>query len=127
MNHGPLVLDDPLDMDDARKASRALAQKRRAAEKMHEDQVEKAARAEAEYRKALARAFVDVTDGSAAQREAVARASVAHLSYERDLAVGLVKAFTEQLRGLEGERSMLKSLIEFSARLNLDGRERVMT
>jgi hypothetical protein len=37
---------------------------------------------------------------------------------------GLVKAQTERLRGLEGERSMLKSLIDWSARINEETRER---
>jgi hypothetical protein len=36
----------------------------------------------------------------------------------------MVKVTVERLRGLEGERSQLKSLVEWSAKLQLDGRER---
>jgi hypothetical protein len=34
-----------------------------------------------------------------------------------------VKVCVERLRGLEGERSQLKSLTEWSMRLSIDGRE----
>jgi hypothetical protein len=35
----------------------------------------------------------------------------------------MVKVQTERLRGLEGERSMLKSLTDWSSRLRIDERE----
>lgn len=123
-NPRPLVLEQPLDIDDARRASRRLADQRRAAEERLDVLVREAAEAEATYRKALAQEFVKVT-GTAAEREALARAAVADRSYERDLKAGMVKAQTERLRGLEGERSMLKSLVEWSMRINEETRERI--
>jgi hypothetical protein len=118
----PLTLTQPLDIDDARVASRALADQRRAAEVMLENLTTKAAEAEATYRRALAVAFTKA-QGTAKEQEAAARAAVADESYARDLAVGMVKVQSERLRGLEGERSMLKSLIDWSARINEEQRE----
>lgn len=114
-NPAALYLEQPLDIDDARRAARRLADLRRQAEKEHKEHTERAAAAERDYRKALAQAIVRA-EGTAAEREAVARAEVADESYARDLAVGMVKVTAERLRGLEGERSMLKTLMEWSAR-----------
>jgi hypothetical protein len=116
-NPRPLTLDEPLDIDEARKAARVLARQRRDAEEVHEAQVEKAAAAERAYRQAYAKAFVAAT-GTAGEREAKAKAESSQEAYERDLAAGMVKAFAERLRGLEGERSMLKSICEWSMRLD---------
>jgi hypothetical protein len=124
-NPSPLTLTQPLDIDDARLASRRLADQRRAAEQELEKQAEKAADAEATYRKALALAFVKAEGATAAEREAQARAAVVNQSYQRDLAASLLKVQTERLRGLEGERSMLKSLIDWSARINQELREQI--
>jgi hypothetical protein len=121
-NPQALTLEHPLDMDDARRASRRLAELRREAEDAHERLTQEAAEAEREYRKQYAQEFV-AAEGTAAEREAVARARSADKAYERDLAAGMVKVQAERLRGLEGERSMLKSLVEWSARLSIDGRE----
>jgi hypothetical protein len=121
-NPQALTLEHPLDMDDARRASRRLAELRREAEDAHEQLTKEAAEAEREYRKAFAQAFVQA-EGTAAEREAIARAQSADAGYERDLAAGMVKVQAERLRGLEGERSQLKSLTEWSMRLAIDGRE----
>lgn len=123
-NPRPLILEDPLDIDQARHASRLLAEQRRGAEQTLESLTRDAADKEAAYRKGLAKAFVGVEGSSAAEREANARAKVADLSLARDVAAGMVKVQTERLRGLEGERSMLKSLVEWSARINEETRER---
>ena len=124
MNANPqaLYIEHPLEIDEARRAARRLAEQRREAEQAHEDQVRVAADAEADYRKAYAHAFV-VAEGTAAEREAIAKSESASECRERDVAAGMVKVMGERLRGLEGERSMLKSLIDWSARLSLDGRE----
>lgn len=122
-NPTPLSLEQPLDIDDARRASRRLADQRRHAEDELERIVGEAATAEQEYRKGLAQAFVGAEGSTAAEREARARAEVADKSYLRDLKQGMVKVATERLRGLEGERSMLKSLIDWSARINEEMRE----
>jgi hypothetical protein len=116
-NPRPLALEEPLDVDEARKAARILARQRRDAEEAHEAQVEKAAEAERQYRKAYAKAFV-AAEGTAGEREAKAKSESADEAYARDVAAGMVKAYAERLRGLEGERSMLKSLVEWSARLD---------
>ena len=116
-NPRTLGMEDPLDMDDARRASRALAGMRRDAEATHESRVEAAADAERTYRRALARAMVAAEGRTAAEKEAAARAECADAAYTRDLAVGMVKVAQERLKGLEGERSMLKSLIDMSGRI----------
>ena len=121
-NPAALTLEHPLDIDDARRASRRLAELRREAEDTHERLTDEAAEAERAYRKAYAQAFVQAT-GTAAEREAVAKAAASDEAYVRDLKAGMVKVQVERLRGLEGERSQLKSLTEWSMRLSIDGRE----
>jgi hypothetical protein len=122
-NPAALTLEQPLEISDARKASRKLADQRRVAELEHERLTKDAAEKERLYRKAYAKAFVQA-EGTAAEREAVAKAESADAAFERDLAAGMVKVTVERLRGLEGERSQLKSLVEWSAKLHLDGWER---
>ena len=122
-NPSALTMEHPLDLDDARRAARRLAELRRDAEQHHENAIKEAAQAEADYRRAFARAIVSIEGRSAEEREALAREQTARESYDRDLKLGLAKAAQERLRGLKGKRSMLKSLIEFSARLQIDGRE----
>ncbi len=121
-NPAALNLERPLEIDEARMAAKRMAEQRRAAEDALQRQIEAAAEAEREYRKAFSTAFVSA-EGTAAAREAEAKASSATECYERDLSAGMVKVMTERLRGLEGERSMLKSLIDWSSRLRLDERE----
>jgi hypothetical protein len=116
-NPTPLHIEEPLSIDDARRASRTLATQRRIAEDNLESAVTKAAETERDYRKSLAVAFVKNTEGTAAQREAQARADVAKESYERDVAAGMVKVCQERLRGLEGERSQLRALMDLSAKV----------
>lgn len=118
---GPLLLEQPLEISDARRASHALAQQRRAAEDDLKVLTEEAADAERLARKKLAECFLIAEGASAAQREAHARALAADAFYERDLKVGLVKACHERLRGLEGERSQLKTICEWSAKMNFEG------
>jgi hypothetical protein len=84
---------------------------------MHETLTVEAAEAERAYRKAYASAWVQA-DGTAEERKAKAQAACADLSYQRDLKQGMVKVLSERLRGLEGERSMLKSLVEWSSKLD---------
>ena len=118
---GPLLLENPLEIDDARRASHALAQQRRAAEVDLDRLTRDAAEKERLYRKAFAQVFLVAEGASAAQREAHAKAASADAAYERDLAAGLVKACIERLRGLEGERSQLKSICEWSAKMSFQG------
>lgn len=118
----PLNLERPLEIDEARTAARRMADQRRSAEDALQQQVEVSAESERVYRKAFSQAFI-AAEGTAAAREAEAKAKSADECYARDLAAGMVKVQTERLRGLEGERSMLKSLLDWSARLRLDERE----
>ena len=119
MSLGPLTLEQPLEIDDARRAANRLATQRRDAEQELEKQVRKAADAEVEARKSYALAFV-AAEGTAAEREAIARDQAGRAFRDRDIQAGMVKVLTERLRGLEGERSMLKSLIEWSQRMSAD-------
>lgn len=121
----PLHLEQPLEIDEARTAARRLAQQRRDAEEELEKQVKKAAEAERSYRKSLALAFVnpDNTGKTAAAREAKARDIAGEAGKDRDIQAAMVKVFVERLRGLEGERSMLKSLVEWSMKMTADEHE----
>jgi hypothetical protein len=121
-NHAALHLARPLEIDEARLASRRMAEQRRAAEDELQRLTEAAAEAERKYRKAFSEAFV-AAEGTAAAREAEAKAASADECYARDLSAVMVKVQTERLRGLEGERSMLKSMVDWSSRLRLDERE----
>lgn len=117
-----LHLEQPLEIDEARHAARAMASQRREAENQLQALVDEAADAERKYRKKFSEAFV-AAQGTAAAREAEAKARSADACYERDVSAGMVKVQTERLRGLEGERSMLKSLVDWSSRLRVDERE----
>jgi hypothetical protein len=119
-----LHLERPLEIDEARTAARTMAAQRREAENTLQQFVESAANAERDYRKAFSAAFI-AAEGTAAAREAEAKASSADECYKRDLTAGMVRVQTERLRGLEGERSMLKSLVDWSSRLRLDEQETV--
>ena len=114
-NPTPIHLAEPLAIDEARSASRALASQRRNAEDTLQAAVEHAAASEQKYRKAYARAIVSV-EGPAVVKEAQAKAQASGEAYDRDLAVGMVKVAGERLRGLEGERSQLRALMDMSAR-----------
>ena len=118
---GPLLLEHPLEISEARRASHALAQQRRAAEADLDRLTREAAEKEREYRQTLAKSFLVAEGDTAAMREADAKSRASHAGYERDLAVGLVKACQERLRGLEGERSQLKTLSEWSAKMAFQG------
>jgi hypothetical protein len=121
-DHGALHLERPLEISEARLASRRMAEQRRAAEDALQGLVQDAAETERQYRLAFSRAFI-AAEGTAAAREAQAKAESADECYARDLAAGMVKVQTERLRGLEGERSQLKSLTDWSSRLRIDERE----
>lgn len=114
----PYAEQDPLDMDDAREAARRAAQLRRDAEAEYRRRIDVAAEAEATYRKLRSKAILafkgdhgatvarDLADGD----DKVAEALVEHL-----VSKGMVDAMKERLKTLEGERSMLKSLIDWSS------------
>lgn len=107
---------DPLEMDDARDAARAAAAQRREAAKWYDECIEKSAEAIRAHRKGYARSFM-AQEGSVTQREILAKEDTADLEYEMTLAAGMVKAAEHRLRALEGERAMLRLLIEQSGRI----------
>jgi flagellar biosynthesis/type III secretory pathway protein FliH len=124
-NPTALTLTHPLDLDDARVAARKLATLRQDAEKQHEDAAAHAADMERDYRKGFARAYAEIRMDGAGAGEADVRAkgATADQGRDRDIARALERSALERLRGLEGERSMLKSLIDWSSRMRLDERQ----
>lgn len=117
----PYRLNDPLEMDDARRASRRVAEIRRDAERAHREAVEAKADAERDYREAYAKEIVRLKADGEASTTAAERArgedNVKDKLRAFRLAEGMVDAAKERLRGVEGERSLLKSLIDASARM----------
>lgn len=114
----PYRFKDPLDMDDARQASRRVAEIRREAEQAHRDAVRVKAEKEVAYRMAYSAEIVRLKNGGEASTTAAERARGEdavrdHLKAFR-IAEGMVDAAKERLRGIEGERSLLKSLIDAS-------------
>jgi translation initiation factor 1 (eIF-1/SUI1) len=111
-------LGDPLEMDDAREAAHLTAKMRRRAEGELVTRIETRAEKEADYRATLAKEIVQqkVAHGSTVAKELAHQDSEVKKAFvEFKVAEGMVDAAKERLRGLEGERSMLKSLIDWSA------------
>lgn len=75
------------------------------------DQAMEMAQAEREYRKAKALAYVQLTEGTAAAREAAVQGMTADLRYQRDLADGLRQAALEAVRSRRTQISALQSLL----------------
>lgn len=125
MNHHlelerPYQQQDPLDMDDARLASREISRLRRRAEGDYRKAIEERASKEAEYRSALAKAIVRLkVDNASSAAAELARGddTVKKALIDFRVAEGMVKAQEQRVLGVEGERSMLKSLIDYSARV----------
>lgn len=113
-----LQLGDPLDVSDARQASRLLAENRRTAERTYEEAVACAAEAENIYRKEFAKAFASA-EGAATKREVEAADNTADFKRDWEIKKGLVKSCLLRLDGIEGERSLLKSLIDWSLRMEM--------
>jgi hypothetical protein len=111
-------LGDPLESEDARKASHITAQMRRRAEEELERRYREAATKEADYRRELSKVIVKkkADHGATIAKELAADdEKVRELFIAWKVADGLVEAGKQRLKGLEGERSMLKSLIDWSA------------
>lgn len=111
-------LGDPLEIDDARKAAHITARMRRRAEEELARRVQTRAEAEGDYREKLAKEIViqKAEHGATAAKELAHQdAEVKKALIAFKVAEGMVVAAQERLKGLEGERSMLKSLIDWSA------------
>ena len=117
----PYKQDDPLDMDDARRAAHRMAQIRREREADYRTAIEDRAAKEAEYRKNLSLAIVRLRGegvaSSAAPEAARGDDTVKQSLIDFRIAEGMVDAHKQRLQGVEGERSMLKSLIDYSAKV----------
>jgi hypothetical protein len=111
---------DPLDLDDGRRAAHHQAQIQRRALLELEERVEAAAEAEHAYRVALAKKMLQLRESGVqiTVLSDVARGEeeIATLKQARDIADGMVVAQRERVRELEGERAMLRELLEYSRR-----------
>jgi hypothetical protein len=114
----PYRESDPLDIDDARQASRRASQMRRDAERERIDRGKKKGEAEVAYKKARAVAIMrlKIEHGATVAKElADGDDEVAPYLLKKMEADTLYDAAGERLKTLEGERSMLKSLIDWSS------------
>lgn len=127
---GPLTLTDPvgfkhgLDVDDAREAGRNIVRFRNHFLKEHGDFVEDAADKEAAYHETRAKAILTLKaehGATVAPKLADGEQDVRDALVAWRIASGLVDASKERLRGIEGDRSTLKSIIDWSAGLNRQG------
>lgn len=109
---------DPLDADDAREASRMSSRLRRNAEAELRQAVENRGNAEGNYRMLLAKAIVRMRQdhpATVAVDMAKGEEDVNKALIDFRIADGMVDAHKERLRSIEGDRSQLRGLIDFSA------------
>lgn len=109
-----------MSVQEAKALAHQIAVSRREAEKVLEACVNEAATATHAYRKGFAEAIVKA-EGTQTVREAQAKAEAADLELKRDIARGMERVAQERLRGLEGERSILKTLMDWNSRLEQSG------
>jgi flagellar biosynthesis/type III secretory pathway protein FliH len=114
----PLRMVQPLDVDDARRASKLQAELRRQKSAEREKAAGVAARLEGEYRKARAKAYAAARAAGkgAGEAEVTADGESADARVEWKLQEAVVRGLDEALACLDGERSQLKSLMDWSAR-----------
>ena len=112
----PFQFEEPLDMDEARTALKAIARARRQAREWFQQATLNAAEKERAYRKARAREWPQVA-GTAEEKKDAVNDRTADLRYERDVAVGVVKAALERLEEVDAERASLHKLVEWSMKV----------
>jgi hypothetical protein len=118
-NPVPLILNDPLQIDEARKACQVIAQQRHGAREALERAVTVLAEKERLYRRARAVAYVENTGApSAGMRDALVDDATADARYARDVARGVVDAQVERLKEIDGQRASLHRLVDWSMRLD---------
>jgi hypothetical protein len=83
---------------------------------MWEASIEEAAKCDAEYARAYAKAIV-AAEGTAAVREATARAATADERARRDVSRDMVAVWKEKARALEGERANINGMGDWLKRL----------
>lgn len=118
MTNPSILHIEPLDMDDARRASRSLAQQRQLIREEFEKAIRHAADKKRDYRKAKALAYVSANGSDAAARKADVEARVADAEFEMELAEGMVKVQAERLEEIDGRRASLHRLMEWSMKLD---------
>lgn len=118
-NPQPLVLEDPLQIDEARRACQEIARQRQSARENFERANATLAEKERDYRKARALRYVENTGApSAGMRDSLVDSETADERYERDVARGVVEAAQERLKEIDGQRASLHRLIDWSAALD---------
>lgn len=119
MNTVSLTLDDPLQIDEARRACQMIAERRRAARKELQKATENLAEKERLYRKRRSVCYVENLSAPAAgMRDAIVDDEAANERYARDLAKGLVQTQEELLKEIDAERASLHQLITWSRQLD---------
>src|SRR3990167_10610822 len=110
---------EPLTLNQLRDNARKLAETRRAAESSLQDAVADAAAKEATYRRNFSERYITLrNDHSQGDAEIQAKGDCAEWSQDRDVSAGMVKVWQERLRGLEGDRSLLRLLGDWSQRID---------
>lgn len=111
-------LDQPLDFEDARDATRRFAEQRQEARQMLESAYAEQAQAEFDYRKARREQRLSATDTSEKERTEFVEAQTAEHRKARDLAQYKVKIIIERLEEIDASRASLHRLIEWSAAID---------
>lgn len=114
-----LTLEDPLQVDEARRACQVIAERRRAARKALGDAMDDLAEKERLYRRRRAVCYVEnVGAPSAGMRDSIVDDEAADQRYDRDLAKGLVEMQQELLKEIDAERASLHRLVDWSMKLD---------
>lgn len=100
-----------MDLREAVKEANRLSRLLEAGLDVLRDTAQEVAEAEREYRKGKALAWVNRTDGTAAERAAQVDGDTADLRYKRDLAEGMRRAALESVRARSQQISMLQTLV----------------
>lgn len=108
------MIQPPLTYDDARTAARTLAKRRHEAGDNLVEAIKDAAEKKRLHRIARALAYVKTTDGTADLRKTRVEELASQAEYDRELAEGMVRACSERLAEVDGERASLHKLIEWS-------------
>lgn len=114
-NPSPLILDDPLAIDDARQAYRRSSELRREAVKTQTEAHTYLNGAERDYRKLKAARYYENMDApSAGMRDAIVDAESADARFERDMAKSAIRAAEERVAEIDADRQSLNRLVEYS-------------
>jgi hypothetical protein len=113
----PMRFTQPLDHTEARAALRECANNRHQARDWLQRATQQRAEKEKAYRKLRAQKWVGAPEGTAKMREDWVNDQSAQARYERDVAVGVIRAAEERLDEIDGERASLHRLIDWSMKI----------